>query len=356
MNEKRCYFAALNSGSGFVSYFDENFRAPRAERCYILKGGPGTGKSRLLAETARAAEAEGGTVEYYYCSSDPASLDGIFAVLPGGGSFSVIDGTAPHTADTRCPGVSDSFVDLGAFWNEDRLWEARATVGRLAEGKRAAHARANLCLSSAGALTRAADALTEECLDRAALSRTAAELAGELGAVQGAARSACLRSPLAAYGMQGLAAFDTFSSQADRTVRVGDVQGLGLGVRFITVLSGLLGACRVSPDPLCPEKTAALLVPTADGTVAVSAGEEGGGPDLSACFSETAYRRVREELSALRRMAARSLTAASGALAAAARCHFALEHIYSGAMDFDAKEKFTAGFCASVLARGLRKR
>ena len=39
------YFAAANTESGFFSLFDEVFSPEHLRRIYILKGGPGTGKS-----------------------------------------------------------------------------------------------------------------------------------------------------------------------------------------------------------------------------------------------------------------------------------------------------------------------
>ena len=39
------YFAAVNSSRGFISFFDNIFAG--RDRLYIIKGGPGTGKSTL---------------------------------------------------------------------------------------------------------------------------------------------------------------------------------------------------------------------------------------------------------------------------------------------------------------------
>ena len=55
MEEK--YFAAANSGEGFVSYFGEVFGEQNFEHVYIIKGGPGTGKSYLLKEDVKEVKA-----------------------------------------------------------------------------------------------------------------------------------------------------------------------------------------------------------------------------------------------------------------------------------------------------------
>ena len=51
MEEK--YFAAVNSYRGFESYYQDMFGA--AERSYIIKGGPGTGKSYFTASSSIGA-------------------------------------------------------------------------------------------------------------------------------------------------------------------------------------------------------------------------------------------------------------------------------------------------------------
>ena len=69
-------FAASNSARGFKSYYDQVFDRKKLERVYIIKGGPGTGKSSFMKRVALWAQKKGMDVEYYYCSSDTNSLDG----------------------------------------------------------------------------------------------------------------------------------------------------------------------------------------------------------------------------------------------------------------------------------------
>ena len=99
---EKTYFAGANSGVGFVNLFGDFYEESSLDRLYIIKGGPGTGKStfmRILAE--RAADAGAGA-EYFLCGSDPSSLDAV--VLSGGGKrIAVIDGTSPHAYDAKYP-------------------------------------------------------------------------------------------------------------------------------------------------------------------------------------------------------------------------------------------------------------
>ena len=67
-------FAGANSAAGFVSFYETILFDEEIERIYILKGGPGTGKSRFMKDAALLAVERGFSVERYSCSSDPDSL------------------------------------------------------------------------------------------------------------------------------------------------------------------------------------------------------------------------------------------------------------------------------------------
>ena len=56
MESKISFFMGANSPAGFVSLFDDLYNPKGTRRCYIIKGGPGTGKSRLMKKIAAAAE------------------------------------------------------------------------------------------------------------------------------------------------------------------------------------------------------------------------------------------------------------------------------------------------------------
>ena len=148
--DEDAYFAASNSERGFRSYYGECFDAPEVQRLYAVKGGPGTGKSRFLREVAKSGTRAGLQCEYVYCSSDPDSLDGIVLSKGREERIALLDATAPHVYEPRHPGVREEIVNLGTFWNADRLFEQRETIGELQKRKQEAYSRAYRYLAGAG--------------------------------------------------------------------------------------------------------------------------------------------------------------------------------------------------------------
>lgn len=342
MSEKS-YFAASNTERGFLSYFSEIFRE-RARRCYIIKGGPGTGKSRLMRELAEAAEDSGWGVEYYYCSSDPDSLDGIFAER-GGDSFAVLDGTAPHSEDLISPGCVDNILDLGRFWDARILRERRHEIGDLGEKKKKAYSSAYRALSAYGSLTRLADALVAECVDTAAIAEECAKIAVNLKPLPK------LRTPLSAIGMKGVRSFDTFAEDARHILCVTDVRGYGCSYLYMDALIRAVGSCRMAPDPILAERTTSIL---ADGVAVVckSITEAGGNAvDISDFVDRDAFLPRMDRVDKLRLLADGALDEAKILFSEAGAAHMKLEEIFVSAMDFEEKEAYSAELCAKI-ARG----
>ena len=134
----------MNSYGGFVSHYRDCFAQ---ERRYIIKGGPGCGKSTLMRRIAHEAEQRGLEVEYYDCSSDPGSLDGI--VLPSL-DIAMFDGTAPHEEAADAPGWRDNLIDLGAYWDSKILRDHQDEIILLSEKKTEAYRGAYRYLGMAG--------------------------------------------------------------------------------------------------------------------------------------------------------------------------------------------------------------
>lgn len=106
-------FAAGNTGVGFYSFF-QYIAGPDIEQVYVIKGGPGTGKSTLMRQIAESVMDRGFSVESHHCASDVGSLDGLVVPLLG---VAFIDGMRPHLYDPLYPGAVDHILNLGHYWN-----------------------------------------------------------------------------------------------------------------------------------------------------------------------------------------------------------------------------------------------
>lgn len=112
------YFLGANSSKGFYSLFNELYYPDDDWKMFIIKGGPGTGKSSLMKRIAAEAEKRNLTTEHIYCSSDPLSLD---AVIIPEIKVSIADGTKPHTIEPIYPGIVEHIINLGDYWDTDIL-------------------------------------------------------------------------------------------------------------------------------------------------------------------------------------------------------------------------------------------
>ena len=72
-------FPGSNTAEGFYSFYNYII-PPDADRIFIIKGGPGVGKSTFMRSIADRLVERGFDVEFHCCSSDNGSLDGI--VIP----------------------------------------------------------------------------------------------------------------------------------------------------------------------------------------------------------------------------------------------------------------------------------
>lgn len=119
------YFLAANSAEGFISHFGECYDEYDGWRVYIIKGGPGTGKSSLMKKIATKARIKGLDVCLCPCSSDPDSLD---AVIIEETKTVVLDGTAPHILEPKLVGVCENIVNLCDNWDTEILFNNREKI------------------------------------------------------------------------------------------------------------------------------------------------------------------------------------------------------------------------------------
>ncbi|MGE5507842.1 MAG: hypothetical protein ACM3RP_05080, partial [Chitinophagales bacterium] len=120
----RHVFPGGNTSRGFYSFYD-HITGPEIRSIYVIKGGPGVGKSTLMRRIADELSLRGYTIEQHHCSADNNSLDGVVAPELG---LALIDGTAPHVVDPKHPGAIDTIVHLGDFWDEAAMRQEREAI------------------------------------------------------------------------------------------------------------------------------------------------------------------------------------------------------------------------------------
>lgn len=131
------YYAGGNTARGFYSLYESNLKD--LNRLYILKGGPGTGKSSLMREIGSYWVDQGYNIEYLHCSSDNNSIDGVKIIDLKVG---IVDGTAPHVIEPKAPGAIEEYINLGEAWDSEKLATQREKINKLNEDRSEAFKKA----------------------------------------------------------------------------------------------------------------------------------------------------------------------------------------------------------------------
>lgn len=357
---KQVWFAAANSERGFENRFPALFREEAGvEHLYIIKGGPGTGKNRLMRRVADRAEARGWHAVRFLCSSDPESLDGLWLTSPAGVRVGILDGTAPHAWEPTLPGAREELLDLGRFWDSTALAREQENICRLDLRKSAAYRRAYHCLRAAGEADRVGESLLAPCLREAKLDTLADRLL-RMAVRRGRAAEPI---PLPAevfrrgYTMSGPMRLDTPDHLSARLLCIGDRSGAGY--RLLHLLRHRAAErhlpVTVFCDPLRPDRIDGILFH--DSRLCVlcdrpAAGRPEADPhplSLRSCLDNDTLQRVRPQLRAAAGLRDLALANAARHLSAAREAHFELEKIYAAAMDFSAVTDFTEEVCGKIL-------
>ncbi|MBY0145332.1 hypothetical protein H0184_05610 [Neobacillus niacini] len=120
------YYAGGNTARGFHSLYESNLQG--LECVYILKGGPGTGKSSLMKKIGNEWVEKGYDIEFLHCSSDNQSIDG---VIIRSLKVGIVDGTAPHVIEPKTPGAVEQYINLGEAWDAKALSVEKKNIERL---------------------------------------------------------------------------------------------------------------------------------------------------------------------------------------------------------------------------------
>ena len=313
----------------------------------MVKGGPGTGKSRFIKSVAAYAAEKGWDAEYYYCSSDPESLDGVL-LKRRDETAAVIDGTPPHPWEPELPGLREEIINLGQFWRSEIIKSHQDEIHKLNAEKSLLWRRAYRwlagCLDMCDVIRDigASYANTEKILEQA--QAILAELPDGEGA---SVRTALVGS----VGMLGVVRSSEFCGSASRLWMVRDCN-----MSAHLLIRALLGEAtrkglkvRVSYDPIDSSRPDAIFAGEGEQSVAVVVGDETPDRDFLTIDMAELTEPPEKRDAALAEHAERCRTAmlagAVDSLAEIRKCHFRLEEIYTAAMDFDAVNSYTSEFC-----------
>ena len=345
------YFAASNSGIGFVSYFDKIFRKERFDKIYIIKGGPGTGKSSLLKAMRDTALKKGFICEGILCSSDKSSYDGV-TIDTGKKSIALLDGTAPHAREAEIPGAVEEVIDLGQFWISERLERCRESIITLAEKKKERYQCAYSLLGCAENYASYKRKLLRRCIDEDKLSSAITRLLSPF--------KNCTAKRSDSYKLKNAISADGYTSlpiySHEEGVHFAVCGAHGASFAFFDILVNKAKEKKLnltlSPSPLSPDifDAAALT----DQKVYYYLTDDVSNVDCKVINTQrflidSRLREIKPTLRMLSRLEKGALESAYKVLSDAKKHHFALEDIYIGAMDFEKKEKLQKELIEKIL-------
>ncbi len=341
------FFISANGYSGFRSRHIPFYNSEEYTRVFVITGGPGTGKSRLMHEVADEAKNNGASVRYVHCSSDPDSLDGII-MQKEGIRIAVLDGTAPHVRVIDHPGVIDEWIDLSACWSTEDLQKQRREILTLSKQKKDAYARAYRFLRIAG---EADQALAEEVRPALQVEKLSRAVKREMRSFLSSAIPQQEEYYISACSMKGHGCLTTHRN-GSTTVAVSDEYGAGhFYLDFLcTALrnAGIYSFIRM-PSCFTDKKTESIYLP--ENMLLFSTVKEGGEErsiNIKRFLDARIIARRRQEIRHLIHVRQDMQNAALSALGEAGRYHFSLERIYGEAMDFSKKETITAQIKARI--------
>ncbi|MCQ2426468.1 MAG: hypothetical protein MJ070_10025 [Lachnospiraceae bacterium] len=346
LTEFRC-FGGANTADGFKSFFGE--LTGRVSYLYVIKGGPGTGKSFFMNLVKEEAQKRGLQTELIYCASDPSSLDGI--LLPSLG-IGVFDGTAPHTLDPGLPAVDGEWIRFDSFLDEKALAPKREKLEALAARKKALYDHVTgEALIYAAADREITDAVSE-ALDTVKAERAAERL---LKRCLSGKEGGCRTVQVSSIGMRGSVRFPTLDMSAEE---IRPIFGRGADV-FLSLLFRLAEAAGtetvVSYHPIVPGKPTELFFPDKGVLFTLRERKNGeNGINMDRFLIRSVLRQNRSAIRALNRIRAEALAEITARYGAIADCHFEIERIYGSALDVRAKEEYSEELIAKIFSSPKR--
>ena len=359
MNDQRIlrYFLGGNTCRGFHSLYDGFVSLSDGCFLWILKGGPGCGKSSFMKMIGDAAERKGLSVEYAVCSGDPSSLDGVY--IPAL-KTAYTDGTAPHVTDPRMPGVDSANIDLGVFYDYKAIGEYKPELRELFRGCSACYKKAYAMIAAAGELRGDWQSGFSTPAEKEAAVRRAGGIAQREFGKRRREKGRITYRFLSALTCQGLCAFpETAKVLCNRfyvfenRLRMG-----GMTLQYLSQAAVDAGLDVIfCPDPLQPDTPEAVLIPALKlgfGSSSSPLADFSGARRirLDALANSERIKMTRPELRRCEKMTDTLLNEAFSALSEANRLHERIEGILNPNVNFDGVNALAR---AHITALGLKQ-
>ena len=322
-------FPGNNSAEGFFSFYESGLGA--MDHIYILKGGPGTGKSSFIRHLGEAFRDRGFDIELWQCSSDNDSLDGV--LIPAY-KTAVVDGTAPHTLDPVYPGAKEEILNLGEYWKNNALRKEKDAIVSLTDRISAAFDDAYAKLKTAGEW----DDRLLECRRYDASQENGAEaLVKEIFGDETRSDRHLFAAAVTPNGLEDRT-FEICRDVKKRCFLQGK-RGLGQQEYLQTVIAAAQKRCiamDIYHGPIRPEEIVMVILPELDTVVAaaesIPSAEMREGDRIISFHGG----KVSDHEKQAEKERNDALAAASAKIMKAHRLHDELESIYTAAMDFEA--------------------
>lgn len=342
------FFLGANSPAGFVSFYDEMTNQAENGRLFVVKGGPGTGKSTLMHRTAAALSQKEKNFEYIHCSSDPDSLDAV--IFPKSGIM-MADATPPHVIEPRYPGACETVVNLCACWDEEHLQSRRPEILALCKQNALCHQQCVRFLSAAQSLLADNRSTAINCLDTRKVAKTAVGIVARECRRRKRGSSVEKKRLLSAITPKGNLGFpETVAAMCPRMYLIKDPYGAASSLLLAAIRSQLMEYGLTIYTCFCPlsphQKIDHILVPEL-GLAFVTAGKAFPVEQLPEPYRVISFTRFTdmEQLAARkqrlrfnRRAAEELLDAAVRTLRRAKSLHDLIEKEYGAAMDYSQLE------------------
>lgn len=339
------YFLGSNSPKGFYSLHHQLLDPAEAECVFILKGGPGCGKTHLMKRVAEHAEASGLSVEYIACAGDPESLD---AIRIPGKKAAVIDGTAPHVVEPKYPGLIEHYVNLERFYDPKGLAPLRGEIMERAGDMKNCYNRAFRCLRAASEIEQdIRSVLLTQTLEERMMKRARGIAVRELkssGKGRQTKPGAVRQRFLSGITHAGTVCFfETADAQCKRVYELSDSYGLAHLMLSSLLTSAVEAGYDVvaCPSPTAPDRLEHLLIPDLSLAFVTSSAAMPYGRRparhirLDAMADGELLRRCKPKLRFSKKISAALTEEVVTSLKQAKTAYDALEELYKPHMDFD---------------------